>query len=29
MKTVKKYVKEKWTCKKAKNFEKEIGYNDF
>jgi len=28
MKTVEKYVKEKWTYKKAKDFEKEIGYSE-
>lgn len=28
IKTVEKYVQEKWTYKKAKDFEKEIGYKE-
>ena len=28
IKTVEKYVQEKWTYKKAKDFEKEIGYSE-
>ena len=29
IKNVEKLIKERWTYKKAKDFEKEIGYNDF